>query len=115
MSTPSGLSTDASASGSQTHYRSCHLCEAICGVAIQVQDHHIVSIRGDKDDPFSRGYICPKAAALADIHDDPDRLRHPMRRTASGDFVRVSWDQALTEVAERLSQIKTQHGPNSVA
>jgi anaerobic selenocysteine-containing dehydrogenase len=86
----------------------------MCGVAIQVEGERIVSIRGDKDDPFSRGYICPKAAALADIQHDPDRLRHPLRRTPSG-FVRIGWDEALAEVATRLTQIQAESGPNAVA
>ncbi len=69
-----------------THYRACNLCEATCGIEIEVRDGAIVSIRGDREDPFSRGHICPKAVALQDIYDDPDRLRHPMRRTKDGDW-----------------------------
>src|SRR5262249_2690155 len=71
-------------------------------------------IRGDKDDPFSRGYICPKAVALQDIHYDRDRLKHPVRRTPRG-WQRISWDEAFTEVATNLKRISTQHGRNSVA
>ncbi|MGF2075597.1 hypothetical protein, partial [Enterococcus casseliflavus] len=54
---------------STRHFATCTLCEAACGVAIEVDGNHVVSVRGDADDPFSRGYICPKAAALADLHD----------------------------------------------
>ena len=61
----------------QTHYRACHLCEAICGLEIKTQGEQILSIKGDKNDPLSRGYICPKATALEDMHFDPDRLRQP--------------------------------------
>ena len=78
-----------------THHRTCNLCEAMCGIAIEVADGKVASIRGDKSDPFSHGYICPKAAALADLHEDPDRLRHPVRRTASGSFERIGWDEAF--------------------
>ena len=53
----------------------CPLCEASCGILVDTRGEHIHAIRGDQDDPFSRGYICPKAAALADLHEDPDRLR----------------------------------------
>ena len=66
------------------HYRTCNLCEAICGIEIEVEPYQRLKIRGDKDDPFSRGYICPKAVALQDIHYDKDRLKHPVRRTARG-------------------------------
>ena len=58
----------------------CPLCEAMCGVLVEVDGRRIRAVRGDPDDPFSRGYICPKAAALADLHDDPDRLRTPLVR-----------------------------------
>src|SRR5262249_47651571 len=71
-------------STARTHYRTCNLCEAMCGVRIDVEGGRITSIRGDEQDPFSRGHICPKAVALKDLHEDKDRLRHPMRRTASG-------------------------------
>jgi anaerobic selenocysteine-containing dehydrogenase len=62
------------------HLRTCCLCEALCGVVIEADDGRVRSIRGDPDDVFSRGHICPKAVALQDLHDDPDRLRRPMRR-----------------------------------
>lgn len=100
--------------GSVTHYRACNLCEAICGLEIQVEDGAITSIRGDADDPFSRGHICPKAVALQDIYNDPDRLEHPMRRTADG-WRRMAWDDAFDLAAERLLAIQAEHGPNAVA
>ena len=62
----------------QTHKRTCSLCEATCGIEVRHEDGQILSIKGDKDDPFSKGYICPKATALQDLHEDPDRLRLPM-------------------------------------
>jgi anaerobic selenocysteine-containing dehydrogenase len=99
---------------SPTHYRSCNLCEAICGIEISVRDDDKLDIRGDKDDPFSRGYVCPKAAALQDLYFDPDRLKHPVRRTANG-WQRLSWDDAFAEVAENFRRINTQHGRNSIA
>lgn len=97
-----------------THYRTCPLCEAMCGLAITVQDEQLVSIRGDVDDPFSRGHICPKGAALHDIHADPDRLRYPMRRTATG-WEQIEWDVAFDEVATRLKAVQAQYGPDAVA
>lgn len=97
-----------------THYRTCHLCEAICGVEIRVRGSEIVSIRGDEQDPFSRGHICPKALGIKDVHEDPDRLRKPLRRTASG-WQEISWDDALNEVAQRLVTIQRDHGSEAVA
>src|SRR4026207_95168 len=99
---------------SPPHFRGCNLCEAIGGIEISVRDDGGLNIRGDKDDPFSRGYICPKAVALQDFHFDRDRLRHPVRRTLSG-WKRIEWDQAFDEVATNLKRIYTKYGRNSTA
>jgi anaerobic selenocysteine-containing dehydrogenase len=96
------------------HYRTCHLCEAICGVEIRLRGNEIISIRGDPDDPFSRGHICPKALALKDVHEDPDRLRYPLKRTAGG-WQRIGWDEAIDEVARRIVAVQAAHGQNAVA
>ena len=98
----------------ETRYGICSLCEAICGIAVDVEGDRIVKIRGDEDDPFSRGYICPKAVALMDVHHDPDRLRHPVRR--DGDrWVEIGWDEALDAIAARLVDMQTRHGDDAVA
>ncbi len=97
-----------------THYRTCPLCEATCGIAVEVDGDQVVSIRGDGADPFSRGYICPKGAALADLHHDPDRLRHPVRR--DGDrWIEMTWDDALDHVAARLRAVSARHGKHAIA
>ena len=98
-----------------THYRACNLCEAICGLAIEVSGEEIRSIRGDRDDSFSRGHICPKAVALQDVHTDPDRLRHPVRRTRDGSWERLSWEEALDEVGDRLRAVQKTSGNDAVA
>jgi anaerobic selenocysteine-containing dehydrogenase len=82
-------------------------------VAIEVAGGEVRSIRGDGDDPFSQGYICPKASALQDLHTDPDRLRHPVRRTSTG-FTRIGWDEAFDEVARRIGALQAQHGKSAV-
>lgn len=99
---------------SPLHYRSCNLCEAICGIEITVKDDRHLDIRGDKDDPFSRGYICPKAVALQDIHYDKDRLRYPVRRTHDG-WQRIGWEEAFDEVTENLKRIQAKYARNSIA
>ncbi|HEV2835668.1 MAG TPA: molybdopterin-dependent oxidoreductase, partial [Pyrinomonadaceae bacterium] len=96
------------------HYRACNICEAICGIEITVESNGRLDIRGDKDDPFSRGYICPKAVALQDLHYDKDRLRHPVRRTAGG-WQRIEWDEAFAEVAHNLKRINAKYGKSSIA
>ncbi|HEY5949301.1 MAG TPA: molybdopterin oxidoreductase family protein [Kofleriaceae bacterium] len=97
-----------------THFRSCPLCEATCGVAIEVDGDRVVSVRGDEADPFSKGYICPKGTALADLHHDPDRLRTPMRRNGDS-WDPIGWDEALDFVATKLREIRASHGADAVA
>ncbi len=97
-----------------SHYRACHLCEAICGLEIRTQGEQILSIKGDPDDPFSRGHICPKATALEDLHVDPDRLRRPVAKTPEGDWQEISWEAAFERVAEALASIQERHGNDSV-
>ncbi len=101
-------------SGTQTHLRACNLCEALCGVRIEVEGGRITSIRGDEEDPFSRGHLCPKAVALKDLHEDGERLRQPMRRTARG-WEPVGWEEALEEAARRLHETQRAHGRDAVA
>lgn len=98
----------------ELHFRTCTICEAMCGLALEMEDGKITSIRGDRDDPLSRGYLCPKAYALKDIHEDPDRLKQPMRRVGT-QWEPISWQEALDETAERLHAVRKAHGPDSIA
>lgn len=97
----------------QTHFRTCNLCEAMCGIVIQHDGDKVLSIKGDKDDPFSKGYICPKATALQDLHEDSDRLRHPVERTANG-WKEISWPDALDKVAAGIQSVQKKHGKNAL-
>ncbi len=97
----------------QKHYRTCHLCEAMCGIEIRHDNGNILSIRGDKEDPFSRGHVCPKAVAIQDLQDDPNRLRNPVKKTADG-WEEISWEEALSTTASRLNAIRKQHGKDSI-
>jgi anaerobic selenocysteine-containing dehydrogenase len=96
------------------HLRTCPLCEACCGLVVHTEGDRVSKIRGDEEDPFSRGYICPKGVALADIHHDPDRLKHPLRRTGN-QWRKVDWDEAFEETAKRIVAIQREHGNDSVA
>src|SRR5207248_3599362 len=87
------------------HSFTCNLCEAMCGMHVEVADGRIGAIRGNPDDVFSRGHICPKGPALRELYEDPDRLRTPMRRTANGSFSPVSWEEAFDEASERLRAV----------
>ena len=92
---------------------SCNLCEAICGVLVTVENGRVTDVRGDEADPLSRGHICPKAVALRDLQDDPDRLTQPVRRTATG-WEEIGWDEAYELVASRLRSVQKEHGRNSI-
>ena len=96
------------------HLRTCSLCEALCGLVIEAEDGRVRSIRGDAEDVLSHGHICPKAVALQDLHEDPDRLRRPMRRRGSS-WEEIGWDEALDETAARLLDVQARHGRNAVA
>ncbi len=97
-----------------THYRTCPLCEATCGLAIEVEDGRVTRIRGDEDDVFSRGYVCPKGATLKDLHEDPDWLKTPLLGRG-GEARDASFDEAFAEVERRLRPIIEEHGRNAVA
>lgn len=94
-------------------YHTCNICEALCGLAIEIEDNKVVSIQGDKQDVFSHGHICPKAYALKDIHEDPDRLHYPMRKI-NGSWVQVSWEEAINYTAEQLVDLQEKHGSDTI-
>ena len=87
-----------------THRRTCSICEANCGIVVTTEGRDIVSIKGDPGNALSRGHICPKATALADLQNDPDRLRRPIKRTGE-QWEEIGWDQAFAEIGERTRTI----------
>ncbi|MEU0563921.1 molybdopterin-dependent oxidoreductase [Nonomuraea sp. NPDC005983] len=96
-----------------TVHRTCPLCEAVCGLTLTLDDGgHVTSVRGDRDDPFSKGFICPKGASLGRLDEDPDRLRKPLIR--DGELWReATWDEAFTAVQRGLDQVSERHGRQS--
>lgn len=110
-----GLITEAPVPDDYTGTRLgvCNLCEACCGLELTIDNGKVASIKGNPDDPLSRGYICPKGVSLADIYTDPDRLRRPVRR--DGDqWVEIGWDEAFDLVADGLASAINQHGRNAI-
>ena len=96
------------------HYHTCPLCEATCGLEIRTRGREVVGIRGDAEDVFSRGFICPKGYAVKELDADPDRLRAPLVKR-NGRFQPVSWDDAFGEIDRRLTPILNERGRDAVA
>jgi anaerobic selenocysteine-containing dehydrogenase len=101
---------------SEIVYRTCPLCEAKCGIGVEVERAagRVLTVRGDPDDPFSHGYLCPKAYGLKGLQEDPDRLRRPVRRVG-GDWREIDWDEAFDLVATRLAEVREASGAEALA
>jgi anaerobic selenocysteine-containing dehydrogenase len=98
----------------KTHYGWCPVCEAECGIEITTEGRKILSIRGDEESTFSKGMVCPKAASLKDLYNDPDRLRYPVKRTGS-DWRRIGWDEAFDEIGKKIRIIRKRYGNDAMA
>jgi anaerobic selenocysteine-containing dehydrogenase len=101
----------------KTESTACILCSRNCGLSVEVDvpEGRFVRIRGDEAHPLSRGYLCQKAARLQHYQSHDDRLRHPLARQPDGSFARVSWDEALDGIANRLLAIRARHGGDAFA
>ncbi|MDO8706615.1 MAG: zinc-binding dehydrogenase, partial [Sulfuricaulis sp.] len=98
------------------HITHCRLCDAYCGLVATVKKGRITKVMPDKDNVVSRGFLCPKGPAMAAIAHDPDRVLHPLKRSgAAGEFTRVSWDEALGDIAQRLGAIHQAQGGEAIA
>src|SRR5215469_16888173 len=99
-------------------FATCMLCEASCGIAVSVEDERAMRIEGDREDPFSRGHVCPKAVALEDVRLDPDRVREPCVRDRSAPargWSAVTWERAIDEAGTGISRVIREHGRDAVA
>lgn len=106
--------TPAGSKGDRIVFRTCPLCEATCGLEITVKGGQVTRIRGDQQDVFSQGYICPKGSTLKQLHADPDRVRTPLVKK-NGVFVAVSWEEAFAAVAEGFGKIWADGDRSAVA
>ncbi|MBI5499293.1 MAG: molybdopterin-dependent oxidoreductase, partial [Deltaproteobacteria bacterium] len=91
----------------------CGLCDACCGIVVEHDGARVRSVRGDPDDPLSRGHVCPKVVAHADLQEDPDRLRRPVRRRGR-DWEEISWEEALDEVGAGLARVRGASGGDAI-
>lgn len=88
----------------------CRICESLCGMVAEVEGDRLLALRADKDHPLSAGFACQKGIAFTEVVNDPDRVTTPLRRRPDGTFEETSWDEAMTDIAKRLSDIHRQHG-----
>ncbi|OLT17038.1 molybdopterin-binding oxidoreductase [Actinomadura sp. CNU-125] len=101
--------------GDRTAYRTCPLCEAMCGLELTLDDSdRVTRVRGDVHDPFSKGFICPKGATLGSLDGDPDRLAEPLVRKGD-EHVTASWDEAFESVRAGIAQVIERYGRDAVA
>ncbi|MFD4236696.1 molybdopterin-dependent oxidoreductase [Streptomyces sp. NPDC058542] len=98
----------------RTAPRICPLCEATCGLTLTIEGATVTGARGDRDDIFSRGFICPKGASFGGLDADPDRLRVPLVRGDDGELREAAWSEAFDLIAARIPELTKAHGPNAV-
>lgn len=115
MATTAARPTASDAGRLRTALRTCPLCEATCGLELTLDGDRVTKVRGDADDVFSHGFVCPKGTALGDLHHDPDRLRVPLVRGADGELAEATWDEAFAEVERRLGDVIARHGRGALA
>jgi formate dehydrogenase len=96
------------------HATYCRICEPTCGMIATVEDGKLTKLRPDAEHPITKGFSCPKGIEFVHVQNDPDRLLYPMRRTASGEFERISWETALDEIGAKLRAIRAKHGGESI-
>ncbi len=104
----------ATESRTETKTTFCRICESLCGMVADVEDGRLVRLRPDKDHPLSAGFACQKGIAFTEVVNDPDRVTAPLRKRSDGTFEEVSWDEALDDIAQRLSAIHRRHGSGAV-
>ncbi|MEI7592223.1 MAG: molybdopterin oxidoreductase family protein [Actinomycetes bacterium] len=111
--------TDRIDTNTTVHHRTCPLCEATCGLEITMKGDQVVRVRGDRSNPFSNGFICPKGSSIGKLHSDPDKVRVPLIRRgddpATATWDEVSWDEAFEEIERGLMPIIEKHGRDAIA
>jgi anaerobic selenocysteine-containing dehydrogenase len=96
----------------------CRSCHGGCGVLLHVRDGVLVKVEGDRESPLNHGRLCPIGTVTTDLVYHPDRLKYPLRRLGprgSGKWQRISWDEALDEISERVLAIRAEFGPEAIA
>ena len=97
----------------RTEYTFCRICECLCGLKVTLDGNRVVKIEPDSEHVATEGHACVKGLKQHHIYESADRLRYPLKREGS-DFRRISWDQALKEIGEKINGLRAAHGPDSI-
>src|ERR1700757_2442197 len=98
-----------------TKTSTCRLCTSMCPIVVTIEDGRAVEVHGDREAPLFEGYTCPKGRALPEMHANPARLLHSLRRRADGSHEQIASTEAIADIADRIRDVVDRHGPNSVA
>lgn len=101
--------------GNKTVKTTCQLCYLSCGIDVNLEGGQITQVKGSKEHPLNKGALCPKGQAITEYQYDPDRILNPMKKDASGNWQKISWENALDIIQEKFGEIKEEYGPQSVA
>lgn len=103
------------AANAQNLATACALCSHNCGIRVDVKHNKIVAVRADESHPATLGYTCNKAYAIAQLNEHKQRVKYPLKKQPDGTFARISWEQAITEIAAKLNHIRTEYAPRAIA
>ena len=95
----------------KTYFTACALCYHSCGMEVIVEDGKVVQVSGQKSHPLNKGELCPKGEAAIEHLYHPDRLKYPLKKV-KGHWQRITWEQAVSEISSKLSDLKTKYGPS---
>ncbi len=99
----------------KTHHTFCRICESLCGLKVTTENNKVVSIEPDKEHVATEGFSCVKGLKQHEMYASPDRLKYPLKRMPDGNYERVSWEQALTEIGQKIKSLRKNDGPDSIA
>ena len=98
----------------KTHHTFCRICESLCGLEVQTKDNKVVAIKPNADHVATEGFSCVKGLYQHEMYQSPDRLKYPLKRQSDGSYARISWDEAIQEIGDKVKQLRKEEGPDSI-
>ncbi len=99
----------------EVHHTFCRICEALCGLKVTTEGNRVVAIEPDKAHVATDGFSCVKGLRQHEMYQSPDRLKYPLKRMEDGNYERITWDQAISEIGQKVKKIRGEDGPDSIA